>query len=250
MVKRQKIVIVMPARNNEKTVERTYKDIPHGLVNGIIVNDNASKDKTVDVARKLGLKIIRQKKDRGYGGAQKALYSEALKQNAHIIIMLHPDYQYDPTKIPELIEPIVKGKRDVMLGSRMLHNNALKGGMPLWRYIGNKVLTKIENIILGLNLSEYHTGLRAFSRKFLETIPYNLNSDDFVFDQELLIQAAAFNFKGKIGEIDIPTRYFKEASSIKFMPALKYGIDTLKGLLSYLLHKYKIKKSRNLITEP
>lgn len=244
MTKRQKIFIVMPARNNEKTIERTYRDVPHGLVNGIIVNDNASKDKTIAVARKLGLKIIRQKEDRGYGGAQKALYNEALKQNADIVIMLHPDYQYDPTKIPELIEPIVKGRHVVMLGSRMLHNNAIKGGMPLWRYIGNKVLTKIENIVLGLNLSEYHTGLRAFSKKFLKTVPYNLNSDDFVFDQELLIQAAAFNFKGKIGEIDIPTRYFKEASSIKFMPALKYGIGTMKTLLRFVLHKYGIKKCK------
>ncbi len=247
MVEKPKIIVVILAQNSEKTIGKTYQDIPHGLVKKIIIHDDASKDRTVYIAKRLGLETIVQKISKGYGGSQKAAYTEALKQNADVIVMLHADYQYDPKKIPELVRPLIEGKRDIMLGSRMIGKGALRGRMPLWRYVGNKVLTKIENIVLGLDLSEFHTGLRAYNRNFLQTIPFKLNSDDFVFDQQVLIQAVVFGFKERIGEIGIPTRYFKEGSSISLKNSLIYTLDTVKSLLIYILHKYRIKTSKNLI---
>lgn len=241
-MKRSKVVVVMPAYNAEKTIEKTYRDIPKGFVDKVIVVDDASKDNTVEISRKLGLKVVVHRKNKGYGGNQKTCYKEALKDHADIVVMLHPDYQYDSTKIPELIKPISEGRKDFMLGSRMLGDGALKGGMPLWKFFGNKILTLLENFVLGLNLSEYHSGLRAYSRKFLTKIPYEFNSDDFVFDQEIIAQAVVFGFKDRIGEIGIPTRYFKEASTIKFRRAFKYGLGTIKTLLRFILHKYGIKK--------
>ena len=181
---RPRVVIVMPAYNAARTLERTYADIPHDLVDRIILVDDVSRDETVEIARQLGLDVIIHSQNRGYGGNQKTCYDAALAAGADIVVMLHPDYQYDATRIPALIAPIAAGERDLMLGSRFL-GDPLAGGMPRWKYVSNRFLTGLENLAFGLHLSEYHTGLRAYSRHLLETIPYQLNSDDFVFDQEL-----------------------------------------------------------------
>jgi glycosyltransferase involved in cell wall biosynthesis len=239
-MKKSKVIVVMPAYNAEKTIEKTYREIPEGHVDKVIVVDDASRDRTVEIAKKLGLKIVVHHKNKGYGGNQKTCYNEALKDGSDIVVMLHPDYQYDSKKVPEMIKPIIQGKYDVVLGSRMMGDGARKGGMPIWKIFGNRVLTTLENLVLGLNLSEYHTGLRAYNRKFLQKVPFEMNSDDFVFDQETIAQAVAFGFR--IGEISVPTRYFKEASSINPKRAFKYGVSTLATLLKFILHKYRIKK--------
>jgi len=220
-----KIIIVMPAYNAELTLEKTYRDIPQGLVSEIILCDDQSQDRTVEIAKRLGLTVLLHEKNKGYGGNQKTLYKEALKRNPDIIVILHPDYQYDSKKIPELIQPIVGGKADVVLGSRMTGSGALKGGMPFYKYISNRFLTFCENKALGLNLSEYHTGLRAYSRDFLEKVRWQDNSDDFLFDAQILIKAA--RLKLRIAEISIETRYFKEASQVGFFAGAKYGIGIL-----------------------
>src|SRR3989338_1435413 len=220
-----KIIIVMPAYNAELTLEKTYRDIPQGLVSEIILFDDQSQDRTVEIAKRLGLTVLLHEKNKGYGGNQKTLYKEALKRNPDIIVILHPDYQYDSKKIPELIQPIVGGKADVVLGSRMTGSGALKGGMPFYKYISNRFLTFCENKALGLNLSEYHTGLRAYSRDFLEKVRWQDNSDDFLFDAQILIKAA--RLKLRIAEISIETRYFKEASQVGFFAGAKYGIGIL-----------------------
>ena len=232
----------MPARNSAKTLERTYNEIPNGVADKIILADNASKDNTVEIAKKLGIKVIRHSIDIGYGGNLKDCYKEALKDGADIIVMIHPDNQYDAKKIPELIRLIKDGKKDFMTASRMLGGNVLQGGMPLGKYIGNKILTFIENRILGLELSDAHNGLRAYNRKFLKTIPFLYNSDDFVFDSEIIAQAAYFGFR--IGEIPISTRYFEEASTINLKNSIIYGTKTLITLIKFVLHKYKINKYR------
>src|SRR4029077_3104335 len=180
-----RIIIVMPAYNAARTLERTYADIPHDIVSGIILVDDVSHDETVDIARQLGLDVIIHPQNLGYGGNQKTCYDAALAAGADIVVMLHPDYQYDATRIPALVAPIAAGERDLMLGSRFL-GDPLAGGMPRWKFVSNRSLTVVENWAFGLHLSEYHTGLRAYSRRLLETIPYRLNSDDFVFDQELI----------------------------------------------------------------
>jgi glycosyltransferase involved in cell wall biosynthesis len=225
----------MPAYNAAKTLETTYASIPMELVDKIILTDDVSQDETVEIARKLGLKTIIHVQNRGYGGNQKTSYIEALKDGAEIVIMLHPDNQYDATRIPALIEPIRRGDYDMMIGSRFLGKETLKGGMPLYKYIGNRFLTWAENLVLRQNLSEYHSGFRAYSRRFLTTVPFMLNSDDFVFDSEILAQATAFNFA--IGEIAVPTRYFEEASSINFKRSVVYGLATVWTMVKYLLHR-------------
>ena len=239
-----KIVIVMPAYNAAKTLEQTYVDIPHDIVHHVILVDDVSRDETVEVARKLGLEVITHRQNRGYGGNQKTCYDRALEWGADVVVMLHPDYQYDATRIPALVAPIVAGEKDLMLGSRFL-GDPLAGGMPRWKYVSNRFLTGVENAAFGLHLSEYHTGLRAYSRRLLETIPYRLNSDDFVFDQDLIAQVvAARGFA--IGEIAVPTRYFDEASSVNFKRSVVYGLSTLRVVGRYLLHRTGLRRSPKL----
>ena len=240
-----RVVVVMPAYNAAQTLERTYTDIPHGLVDRIILVDDVSRDETVDIARNLGLDVIVHRQNRGYGGNQKTCYDTALARGADVVVMLHPDYQYDATRIPALIEPILAGQRDLMLGSRFL-GDPLAGGMPKWKYVSNRFLTTVENLAFGLRLSEYHTGLRAYSRHLLETIPYALNSDDFVFDQELIAQVVAAGMGGRIGEIGVPTRYFEEASSVGFRRSVVYGLSTLRVVARYLLHRLRVRPSPKL----
>jgi glycosyltransferase involved in cell wall biosynthesis len=242
-----RVVIVMPAYNAARTLERTYADIPHDLVHRIILVDDVSRDQTVDIARQLGLDVIIHSQNRGYGGNQKTCYDAALAGDADIVVMLHPDYQYDATRIPALIAPIAAGERDLMLGSRFL-GDPLAGGMPRWKYLSNRFLTGLENRVFGLHLSEYHTGLRAYSRHLLETIPYRLNSDDFVFDQELVAQVVAAGMSDRIGEVGVPTRYFDEASSVGFRRSVVYGLSTLRVVARYLLHRLRVRRSPKLLT--
>jgi glycosyltransferase involved in cell wall biosynthesis len=239
-----RVVVVMPAYNAARTLERTYADIPHDRVSQIILVDDVSRDETVEVARALGLDVIIHRQNLGYGGNQKTCYDAALEAGADVVVMLHPDYQYDATRIPALIEPILRGEADLMLGSRFL-GDPLAGGMPRWKYVSNRFLTILENAAFGLHLSEYHTGLRAYSRRLLEAIPYRLNSDDFVFDQELVAQVVAAGGL-RIAEIAVPTRYFEEASSVNFRRSVIYGLSTLRVVLRFLLHRAKIRRSRKL----
>lgn len=245
-MEKKKVVIVMPAYNAASTLEKTVGDIPEGIVDEIILVDDASKDNTVEIARKLGLRTFTHSENKGYGGNQKTCYTEVLKTDADIIVMVHPDYQYDSRLIAYMIKPLEEGLYDVMLGSRIrTREEVLAGGMPFYKYISNRFLTIVENIILGQNLSEYHTGFRAYTRQVVETIPWNLNSDDFVFDTEFLIESVAFGFK--IGETHVPARYFKEASSINFRRSVVYGISTLWTLVKFILHKWKITKYKIFI---
>ncbi len=237
-----KVIVVMPAYNAAKTLEKTYRDLPSGIVDQVILGDDCSSDNTIQIAGELGIKVLKTPENLGYGGNQKMLYDEARKLGADVVIMVHPDWQYDATKVPELIAPILKGDKDVMLGSRILggRRGTLAGGMPLYKFISNRFLTLMENLSLGLRLSEYHTGLRAYSRQVLETIPYHLNSDDFVFDTEILAEVAAFKFRA--GEIPIPCRYFSEASEINFRRSTVYGLLTLVVCFKYLLYKLGLKQ--------
>jgi glycosyltransferase involved in cell wall biosynthesis len=235
----------MPAYNAALTLERTYADVPQQLVDQIILVDDVSQDETVEIARRLGLEVIVHRQNRGYGGNQKTCYDAALAAGAGVVVMLHPDYQYDATRIPDLVAPILAGERDLMLGSRFL-GNPLAGGMPKWKYVANRFLTGVENLTFGLRLSEYHTGLRAYSRRLLETIPYHLNSDDFVFDQELIAQVVAAGMGARIGEIGVPTRYFDEASSVGFRRSVVYGLSTLRVVARYLLHRLRVRRSPKL----
>ncbi|MCJ7740231.1 glycosyltransferase family 2 protein [Candidatus Microgenomates bacterium] len=229
-----KIVVVMPAYNAEKTLLKTYRDIPAGLVDKVIVVDDDSHDKTVAIAKKLHLPVFVHKKNLGYGGNKKTCYREALRMGAEIVVMIHPDYQYDATLTGELVKPIIDGRFDIMLGSRIRsRREALAGGMPLYKYLSNRFLTLIENLFLGLNLSEYHTGFRAYRREVLEKLPLDRFSDDFVFDQEILIAAHAAGFS--IGEIPVPVRYFPEASSINFVRSARYGLMIILTIGKYLL---------------
>lgn len=242
----------MPAYNAEKTLRQTYDELPHEYLDDVILVDDASSDHTASIARELNIKTIIHTENMGYGGNQKTCYREALKLGADIIVMLHPDYQYSPLLVTAISSMIVSGHYDVVLGSRILGGEALKGGMPLYKYISNRFLTFIENLILGVKLSEYHTGYRAFSRKVLETIPLEENSDDFVFDNEMITQAVYFGFK--IGEISCPTKYFEEASSINFSRSIKYGLGVLWTSFKYLFKKLGVmdssifnKKGRKLV---
>lgn len=243
---KKKITVVMPAYNAAKTLKETYERIPQDVVDEIILVDDASRDDTYTRAQELGIVSLRHRHNLGYGGNQKTCYTEALARKADVVVMIHPDGQYDPSFLKPIIEPILKGEADVMLGSRMVHReNALKGGMPIWKYFSNIFLTTLENWTLGQKLAEYHTGYRAYSRHFLETIPFLRNSNDFVFDTQVLVQAVQFNMR--IGEIPVSTKYFKEASSVSFSASFIYGMKTLGVLFRYLLHKGKFLRYRPLL---
>lgn len=234
--KNPKVIVIMPAYNAAKTIAKTYRDIPKGVVDEVIVVDDDSKDDTVQVAKKLGLSVFQHPQNRGYGGNQKTCYTLALSKGADIVVMIHPDYQYDSSLTEELIRPIKQGRLDIMLGSRIRsRGEALAGGMPAYKYYFNRLLTLIENIILGQNLSEYHTGFRAFAAPTLKKLPFHKYSDDFVFDQQILI--GAIGQKARIGEIPVPVRYFPEASSINFRRSMIYGLLILRDLGFYLLSR-------------
>jgi glycosyltransferase involved in cell wall biosynthesis len=227
------VIVVMPAYNAAQTLVRTYRDIPAGVVHHVILVDDVSKDDTVAIAKLLDIQVVVHRQNTGYGGNQKTCYDTALAEGAQVVVMLHPDYQYDATRIPDLIAPILAGEADMMLGSRFL-GDPLAGGMPRWKYVANRFLTTAQNRVYGLRLSEYHTGFRAYSRELLEAIDYHANSDDFVFDQELVGQVVRAGFR--IGEIPVPTRYFAEASSVNFGRSVVYGLATLRSLASHLRH--------------
>jgi len=242
-----KVVVVMPAYNAGRTLRMTYEELPKDTVNLVILVDDGSTDATLDVARELGLEIFVHDRNYGYGANQKTCYTEALKTGADIVVMVHPDYQYDPTLVPQIIAPIVRGEADLVLGSRLAGGgSAIEQGMPWWKYVANRFLTGVENLAFGLRLSEYHTGLRAYSRRLLETIPYQLNSNDFVFDQELIAQVVAAGMGRRIGEIAVPTRYFDEASSVGFRRSVVYGTSTLRVVARYLLHRIGVRRSPKL----
>jgi glycosyltransferase involved in cell wall biosynthesis len=236
-----KVIVVMPAYNAARTLERTYNDLPRDVIDHVILVDDVSRDETVEIAQRLGLKVIVHVQNRGYGGNQKTCYIEALKDGADIVVMLHPDYQYDSRLVPQLIAPIQAGEVDLVLGSRLLGGGTLAGGMPRWKFVSNRLLTIVENISLGQHLSECHTGFRAYSRRLLETIPFLLNSDDFVFDTEVIAQTVAFGFR--VGEIPVPTRYFAEASSVNFRRSVVYGLGTLAVMARYLLNRWGVRRS-------
>ena len=234
-----KVIVTMPAYNAAKTLLKTFEEIPKGVVSEVVLVDDCSNDDTVDVGNKLDIKVIRHPHNVGYGGNQKTCYMEALRDGADVIVMLHPDYQYDPRKVPEMIEPIIRGQADIVLGSRFLGGGALRGGMPMYKFIANRFLTTMQNLVLGTRLSEFHTGYRAYSRQFLETVPFLRNSISFVFDAEILCQAVYFGFR--ISEIPVETRYFPEASSINFWNSTKYGLGVLNSLLKYWCAKNSIR---------
>ena len=242
MVRNKKVVVVLPAYNAEKTLKDTYSEIPKDIVDEIILVDDASSDKTAEVAKSLGIKTILHPENKGYGGNQKTCYREALKLGADIVIMLHPDYQYTPKLIPAMAYLIESGEFDAVLGSRILSGGALKGGMPLYKYVSNRLLTLIQNILLGQKLSEYHTGYRAFKREIIEKLPLEENSDDFVFDNQMLSQVIYFGYK--VGEISCPAKYFEDASSINFRGSVKYGLGVLMTSFRFILQKLGISKSR------
>jgi glycosyltransferase involved in cell wall biosynthesis len=242
MLHNTKIVVVMPAYNASKTLEMTYREIPLDVVDEVILVDDASRDDTAEKARELGIHTVIHPENLGYGGNQKTCYREALSKGADVVIMLHPDYQYSPRLITAMASMIISGHYDVVLGSRILGGTALGGGMPLYKYIANRFLTLIENLALGIKLSEYHTGYRGFHRRVLEMLPLEENSDDFVFDNEMLAQAVHFGFR--IGEISCPTKYFEDASSINLSRSVKYGLGVLSTSAKYVLQKVRIRTFR------
>ena len=229
-----KVVVVMPAYNAAKTLRMTYRELPRDVVDLVILVDDGSSDETVRIARELGLELFLHNRNYGYGANQKTCYREALKAGADIIVMVHPDYQYDPTLLPEIIRPIQQGAADVVLGSRLLGANPIQQGMPWWKYIANRFLTRLENAAFGLHLSEYRTGYRAYSRSVLEAVNLGINSDGFIFDQQILAQIVAL--KMQIREVPVPTRYFPAASSASFFQSVVYGLSILALVGRYLLH--------------
>lgn len=237
-----RVTVVMPAYNAAKTLEKTYADIPRDVVRGIILVDDVSRDETVDIARRLGVRVVVHMQNMGYGGNQKTCYTEALKDGSDIVIMLHPDYQYDSRLIPQMIAPIIEGRSDMVLGSRMLDGGARGGGMPVYKIFFNRMLTIIQSLIYRQHFTDLHTGFRAYRRELLETVPFLLNSNDFVFDSEMIAQALACGFR--ISEVPVPARYFPEASSVNFLVSLRYGVKTLGVMAKYAAHRMGLKKSR------
>ncbi|HVT01978.1 MAG TPA: glycosyltransferase family 2 protein [Thermoanaerobaculia bacterium] len=232
----KKVVVVLPAYNAEKTLVATYNDIPKDWVDEILLVDDVSRDRTVEVAKELGLKVIVHPRNRGYGGNQKTCYRTAMDDlGGDIMVMVHPDHQYDPTIIPQLIQPLLDDQCDAVFGSRMLGGRPIEGGMPKWKYFANLFLTMVENATFYVFLSEYHSGFRAYSRRYLDSVNFEANSDNFVFDTEIIAQGVAA--KMLIREVPIQTRYFKEASQIGFWKSVRYGLEILKTMVLYKLHK-------------
>jgi glycosyltransferase involved in cell wall biosynthesis len=241
----RKVIVVMPAYNAAKTLKITYDDLPHGDVAEVILVDDGSRDETVRVAKELGLTVYLHTRNFGYGANQKTCYTEALKSGASIVVMVHPDYQYDPRLLPEMIEPIESDQADVVFGSRMMGVSALKQGMPWWKYLANKFLTTLENRTFHLDLSEFHTGYRAYRREVLESVNFRANSDKFIFDQEIVAQIVACGYR--ITDIPVPVRYFPEASSASFIDSTFYGLSILFLLLRYLLHRTGLRASQQFV---
>lgn len=233
-----KTVVIMPAYNAAKTLKMTYLALPHEVVDLVLLVDDGSTDETIKIARELNLQIFLHNRNYGYGANQKTCYIEALKAGADIVVMVHPDYQYDPACLPEIIRPIETNQADVVFGSRLLGKSPIQQGMPWWKYCGNKLLTKIENVFLDLSLSEYHTGYRAYRRQVLEEINFHANSDGFIFDQEVVMQIREAEFR--IAEVSVPVRYFPEASSASFTDSVTYGLGILWLVFRYLLHKHNL----------
>jgi glycosyltransferase involved in cell wall biosynthesis len=246
-MRQRKVVVVMPAYNAGRTLRMTYEELPKDAVNLVILVDDGSTDATLEIARDLGLEIFVHDRNYGYGANQKTCYTEALRAGCDVVVMVHPDYQYDPTLVPKIIEPIVRGEAELVLGSRLKGGgSAIQHGMPWWKYVSNRFLTGVENLAFGLSLSEFHTGYRAFSRDLLEAVNFRMNSDGFVFDQEIVAQAVAGHFR--IAEIAVPVRYFPEASSASFSASFVYGLKIVWVVTRYLLHRSGIKRSRRLMT--
>jgi len=237
MLDGKRIVVVMPAYRAGRTLEATWRDLPHDIVDEVIVVDDSSHDDTVAVARSLGLDVILHPRNVGYGGNQKTCYAEALARGAEIVVMVHPDYQYDPRMVTAMAAMIASGIYDLVLGSRMVGGGALAGGMPLWKYVANRALTSFENVVLRAHLSEYHTGYRAYSRAFLDRLPWQSNSDDYVFDNQILAQAIVGGFR--IGEVSVPTRYHDDASSITFARSVRYGVGVVRTTLRAALARLR-----------
>ena len=238
----KRIVVVMPAYHAGRTLEATWRDLPRDIVDQVVVVDDASDDDTVAVARSLGLDVILHPHNMGYGANQKTCYKEAIARAADIVVMVHPDYQYDPRLVTAMAGMIASGIYDMVLGSRILGSGALRGGMPLWKYLANRLLTLFENVMLGAHLSEYHTGYRAYSRSLLDALPWQRNSDDFVFDNQILAQAIVGRYG--IGEVSVPTKYFAEASSIGFRRSLRYGFGVVGTTLLAFLARTGIYRHR------
>ncbi len=238
----RKAIVVMPAYNAETTLEQTLADIPDGVVDEIILVDDCSSDRTVELAHDLGLTVIAHDKNQGYGANQKTCYRTALERGADVVVMIHPDYQYDSSLVPVLIELLRRRHCDLLMGNRIRsRREALAGGMPVYKYLANRGLTIVENLWLGQNLGEFHSGMRAYRREVLETIPWQRNSDDFVFDSQFLVQAVHFGFR--LGDIPVPVRYMKEASSINFQRSVQYGLGTVATLLRWTLHRLGLASS-------
>jgi glycosyltransferase involved in cell wall biosynthesis len=241
MIKNKKVVVVLPAFNAAKTLEKTYLEIPFDIVDEVVITDDASRDNTVEVAKKIGIKhVLQHDKNKGYGGNQKTCYDYALTLNADIIIMLHPDYQYTPKLIRAITAIIAEDVYEVVLASRILGGGALKGGMPLYKYFFNRLMTLVQNILMGQKLSEYHSGYRAFTARAIQSVPYHKNSDDFVFDNQLLAQLCYAGYE--IAEVTCPTKYEKESSSINFRRSVKYGAGCMITALQYFLSKKGLMK--------
>ena len=248
MLHGQKVIVVLPAFQAEKTIQKTVDAIPRDTVDEVLLVDDASHDRTSAIGRELGLHTITHESNRGYGANQKTCYTQALRHGADIVVMVHPDYQYEPRLISAMAGMIASEVYDVVIGSRILGNTAVAGGMPLYKYVANRLLTSGQNLLLGSKLSEFHTGYRAFSRRALETLPLRANSDDFVFDNQMLAQAIAFDLR--IGEISCPTRYFPEASSINFRRSVVYGLGVIRTSLTYRAWRMGLHQSDLFSTAP
>jgi glycosyltransferase involved in cell wall biosynthesis len=243
---KHKVVVVMPAYNAAKTLRMTYAELPKDVVDLVILVDDGSKDETIEIARELGLELFVHTGNFGYGANQKTCYREALRAGADIIVMVHPDYQYDPRLLPQVIAPIERGEADVVLGSRLLGGQPMKQGMPWWKYAANRFLTGAENLVFGLKLAEYHTGYRAYTREILEAVNFEMNSDRFIFDQDIVAQFV--EIRTRIAEVPVPTRYFPQASSASFVQSSMYGLSILWLLARYLLHKGGFWRQRQFVS--